>query len=178
MEVARLQARRGAIEQAIARTSTEVADKLSADSVTTELERIIATNEKQLAATQARYKAGTAPLAEIDQMKEKLARARIELAKRREELAKSVGGNQLAALNAELSSISIDLTESAAELQVLNTHLTQTESQLATANIFDPRTADIRPAKEAFEISRKRVAHLQGLLANLTLPNVTVIGGP
>jgi len=178
MEVARLQARRGAIEQAIARTTTEVADKLSADSVTTELERILATNEKQLAATEARYKAGTAPLAEIELMKEKLARARIELAKRREELAKSAGGSQLAAFNAELTSISIDLTEKSAGLQLLNTHLTQARSQLAAANTFDPRTADIRLAKEAFEASRKRIAHLQGLLADLTLPNLTVIGGP
>ena len=176
MDLARLNARQTAIQQEIAKITTEVADKLGADYVTVELERIIEINANQLAAIAKRVESGTAASTDLGLMREKLARARIELARRREELNKSAGGDQLTRLNNELSSLAIDLSERTAELQVLNTQLRQTESQLALATTFDPRVSQLRLIREAFETAERRIGQLRARIAGLTPPVVTVLG--
>ncbi len=176
MDVARFNARRTAIEQAVAKISVDVAQKLDADSVTTELEKILEINANLLAATKTRYESGTISGAEIQQVEEKLARARIELAKRREELSNAAGGYELAKFNSELTSLAIDLAEKTAELQVINTQLGQTESQLAMATTLHPQLSELRYAKEEFDAAQQRVSHLKTRMANLGPPTVTVIG--
>jgi len=176
MDVARLRARTAAVEQAIAQTTATVARKLEDDSVTKELERILEINAKLLEVAKKRYESGTASAAEIQQMEEKLARARIDLAKRREELSRIAGGDELAKFNSELTAIAIDLAEKTAELQVLDTQLGRTETQLAMATTLDPQLSELRYAKEAFEAAQRRVNELKTRLANLIPPTVTMIG--
>ncbi|MBL7152573.1 MAG: hypothetical protein ISS79_02560 [Phycisphaerae bacterium] len=176
MDVARFKARRTAIEQAVAKISVDVAQKLDADPVTAELEKILKINATLLAATKKRYESGTISGAEIQQVEEKLARARIELARRREELSKAAGGAELAKFNSELISLAIDLAEKTAELQVLNTQLGQTESQLAMATTLNTQLSELRYAKEAFDAAQRRISQLKARLANLVPPTVTVIG--
>ena len=176
MDVARLKARSTAIEQAVARISTEVAQRLGADSVTTELEKILEINANLLAVTKKRYESGTVSGAEIQQVEEKLARARIELARRREELSKAAGGDELAKFNSELTSLAIDLAEKTAELQVVNTQLGQAEGQLAMATTLNTQLSELRYAQEAFDAAQQRVSQLKARLANLVRPTVTVIG--
>ena len=97
MDVARFNARRTAIEQGVAKISIEVAQKLDADPVTAELEKILEINANLLTATKMQVESGIVSGAELQQVEEKLARARIELARRREELSKAAGGDQVAA---------------------------------------------------------------------------------
>ena len=176
MDVARLKARTNAVEQAIAKTAAVIAQKLEDDSVTKELEKILEINANLLQVAKKRFDSGTASAAEIQQMEEKLARARIDLAKRREELSRTAGGDELARFNSELTAIAIDLAERTAELQVLNTQLAQTEGQLAIATTLDPQLSELRYAKEAFDAAQRRVSNLKTRLANLVPPTVTVIG--
>lgn len=176
MDVARMKARRAAIEQAVGETHAQITTRLADDSVTTELQRILEINANLLTATKQRYESGTVSSAEIQQVEEKLARARIELARRREELSKAAGGNELAKFNSELTTLAIDLAEKTAELQVINTQLGQTEGQLAMATTLNTQLSELRYAKEAFDAVQQRVNRLKTRLANLTPPTVTVIG--
>jgi len=176
MDVARMKARRTATEQAIAQISNEVDRKMTADLVTTELQKILETSAGLLTAANERHKAGAASLGQVREMEQKLARARIELAKRREELSKAAGGDQIAKLNSELTSLSIDLAEKTAELQILNAQLGQTEAQLAMATTLNPKLSELRYAKEASDAAQQRASQLKTRLANLTPPTVTVIG--
>ncbi len=176
MEVASLNARHSAIEQQIAKISKDVADKVKDDPITIELQGIVDGLTRQLVDKENLLKAGRSTSAELEEMRQKLARARIELAKRREELSKSFGGDQLAQFNKEYANSMVELAEKTAMLNIATDQLRQTEQQLTAATTFYPRLSRMRTAREAFEIADSRVNQLEILAANLQPPTVTVLG--
>jgi hypothetical protein len=121
----------------IAQTGQSVQEQLKADAITTELESIVKLNEEQLAAVQQLVKAGNASAAEIAQPSEKLARAKIELAMRRQELSKSAGGDLLASRNDELASLAFEATQCDAEMQSLQEQLRETEDLVTKADEYE-----------------------------------------
>lgn len=176
MEVASLNARRSAIEQQIAKIGKEVANKVKDDLITVELQGIVDGLTKQLVDKNKLFEAGRSSSAELEDMRQKLARTRIELAKRREELSKSFGGDQLAQFNTGYANSMVELAEKTAMLSIVTDQLRQTEQQLTAATTFDPRLSRMRTAREAFEIANRRVNQLEILAANLQPPTVTVLG--
>ena len=62
------------------------------------------------------------------------------------------------------------------KLQVLNTQLRQTESQLALATTFDLRVSQLRLIREAIETAERRIGELTARIAGLALPVVMVLG--
>jgi hypothetical protein len=112
----------------------------------------------------------------IRALKEQVARAKIEVARRREEIAGSVGGRRLEEFNAELGRLAIDRAEKEAQGTVLHQQLDRVEQQMARAALFDPEAARARLGREMLDILARRVAELQMRLANLQPPVVTVIG--
>jgi chromosome segregation ATPase len=176
LDLAGWEARRAAIQEQIVRAKVESERKLALDQVTQELERIVQAAANRLARTEERYEKKTEPVAVIEDSREQLARARIELARRREELGRSVGGGQIDGFSSELARVAVDAAEKRAQLDILRRQLEEVRRELAKASRFDPQAARIRLAKDTLETTERRVAELKTRLANLQPPTVTMIG--
>jgi K+/H+ antiporter YhaU regulatory subunit KhtT len=120
---------------------------------------------------------GRASVTELAQANESLTRAKIEMAKRREDLARQTGGGQLEAFTAEMVRMTVDNAEKQAQMAILRKQLDQTQVQLAQATRFDPEAARVRAMRESIEVMDRRIADLQMRVATLQTPTVTIIGG-
>ncbi len=178
METARLRARQSAIEMQIARiTGQTLAEaKVQADPVIAELEQLVEMHAAQLTSMEKQYQAGRLGGDELADIKEKLTRARIDLAKRRQQSSLSAGGGQLTKYNNELADITIELVEKAAALRVISEQLGQTEQHLMVSTMLDPQISRIRMATKAFEIADQRVNALNTRIVNLQPPVVSILG--
>jgi hypothetical protein len=170
------EARRKAIADQIARTEVEANARLSDDEVTKELESLVELSAENLSNLRKQADAGRVSLAELGQATESLTRARIELAKRREELGKQAGGGQLEQLNGELGRMAIEGAEKEAQKGILTERLAQMQQELARASTFDPEAAQRRMSREEIDILARRIGELRVRAANLQSPMVTVIG--
>ena len=153
--------------------------RIAGDEVTQQLEDILAMTVRALTQEEGQYASQHPALersAAIRQLREQVARAKIELAKRREEIAKSAGGTRLEMFSGDLSQIAIDSAEKQAQLDVLRGQIKKTQQELARASKFDPQAARIRIAKETLDIAERRVAELKTRLLNLQPPTVMMIG--
>ncbi len=171
------------MKERIAKIKEQIEAENNEDTITKELERLIASQieqldflKKQWESLVARGMASSKPSNEINEAEEKLARTKIELAKRREELAKPIGVEQLSSVNDNLSMTMLDLAEKKAELQVVVKQLNELESQIKAASIIDPNVLKIRQARKALEEAEKRVNELKATEANLQPPQVIAIG--
>lgn len=176
LDLAGWEARRAAIQEQIVRAKVESERKLALDQVTQELERIVQAATNRLAQMEERYENKTEPVAVIEDSREQLARARIELARRREEVGRSVGGGRLDEFSSELTRTAVNMAEKRAQLDILRRQLDEVRLELAKASTFDPQAARLRMAKEWLDIAERRVAELTTQLANLQPPTVTMIG--
>jgi len=170
------EARRRAITEQIMQTERDTERKLAQDQVTSEFENLVQLSAENLSNLRKQADAGRASGANLAQATENLTRARIELAKRREELSKQVGGGQLEQLTGEMCRIAIDRAEREAQRDILGKQLAQVQQQLAQASRFDPEAARTRMAREGLDILARRIAELQMRVANLQPPMVTTIG--
>ncbi|HUW17705.1 MAG TPA: hypothetical protein VMW16_00215 [Sedimentisphaerales bacterium] len=175
MEIARQEARRSAIEEQIVRINDAVAEKVKSDPTAFEIQRLIDINARELERAREALDSGRR-VTGIDEVTEKIARAKIDLARRREELSNAVGGSQLARLSGHLTDLMIDLAERRAELDVVGSQFEEIQEQLRMASAFDPQASQIRLAREALEIAEHRVNALKEHLASLQPPTVTVLG--
>ena len=177
MEIARLLARQSAIEMRIAATERQIAAKLKTDPVSAELQQLVEMHASQLALMERQFQAGKLPVVELADIKEKLTRAKIELAQRHEQLSKSAGGDQLTKYNNELADKTIEFAEKTAALRVLSEQLGQAEQQFMAATVVNPRVSRIRQATRAFEIADQCVDELNTRSATLRPPVVSMLGG-
>jgi len=176
MELARLQGRMPAIEKQIVRIKEEIDEKVQADQVSEELRKILDMQVKRLEGFKKLVDDGDINGGVAD-AEEKLARAKIELARRREQIGASAGTDQLAKYSNELAALTIDQAEKKAMLDVVKNQLDQTEQQLTAGDISDPQISRIRMAMQAIEIAERRANELNARLLNLQLPWVSVLGG-
>jgi len=176
MEIARLVARQSAIEMQITKIRDQIEAKVKPDPVTAELQQLIEMHASQLAVIETQ-RTGRHPAIESVDIKEKLTRAKIELAQRHEQISKAAGGDQLTKYNNELADMTIEFAEKTAALQVLSKQLGQTEQQFMSATVLDPQVSRIRMATRAFEIAARRVDELNTRSATLRPPVVSMLGG-
>ncbi|HCO95803.1 MAG TPA: hypothetical protein DIU00_17970 [Phycisphaerales bacterium] len=176
MELARLQGRMPAIEEQIKRIKKEIDERIQTDQVSEELRKILAVQEKYFEGVKRLVENGTVPNSELADAEEKLARARIELARRSEQIGVSVGANQLATFSHELATLAIDMAEKKAMLEIVSNQLNQTEQQLTASTILDPKVSQIRLAVRALEIAERRINELNTLSLNVQPPTVSVLG--
>ena len=146
MELARLQGRMPAIEEQIMRIRKDIDEKIQADQVSEELRKILQLQIKYLEGVKKLVESGHVQDAAVADAEEKVARANIELARRREQIGASAGTDQLAKLSNELATLAIDMAEKSATLEVIKKQLDRTEQQLAVADISDPQVSRVRLA--------------------------------
>jgi hypothetical protein len=176
LEQAGMRARRRAIEEQIGRTRVESEDLLANDAVTGELERLLKLRTDALELVRRQVEAGQIPVSGTVEAEEDLARARIEMARRREELMQSAGGGRLEDLNRQLSEIAIDSAETDAIMETLRRHLAEVDTQLAQAAALKDQADRTYSAKQTRDLLERQVRRLQEQLARLNPPLVTIIG--
>ena len=161
LDLAGMDARREAIAAQTAGVRQRVSEKLSTDPAIREFEKL----------SQVYSSSSGSP-----EEREKAIRTKIELANRREELSKQVGGSQLEEFNKELSRMAIDKAEKEAQLQIVRKQLDEVQKEMAQVLTFDPEAARLRMARETLDITGRRVVELQTRMVDLQAPTVTVIG--
>ena len=175
LDQASLEARRIAIEDQLERAQLEARDELGSDTVTVELQKLVDLQANALAQQRQQVEYGRLPESALSEAQENLAKAKIELARRREDLTWSASGGRLTNLSGQLSQIAIDRAEKNARLDILRRHLADVEKELSQIAAFEAQAAQIESAKMEIEaLSRKRV-ELETELASLPVPLVTVI---
>jgi multidrug resistance efflux pump len=177
MELARLRGRIPAIEEQIVRIKQEIDQKVQGDQVSEELRKILAGQVKYFERVKRLVDDGSVSNSELDDAEEKIARAKIELARRREQIGVSAGTDQLAKFSNELATLTIDMAEKTAMLEIIKNQLDQTEQQLTSSNLSDPQVSRIRMTMQALDIAERRVNELNARLVNLQIPTVSVLGG-
>lgn len=91
------------IAKEIADTEVKIREKVANDPITIELQRIVDIQTDSLKRTQELVKEGAVSSAEVEDVLEKLARARIEIAQRREQISRVEGGDRLNQLSSKLA---------------------------------------------------------------------------
>lgn len=175
MQMAGMEARRQAIEEQTARTRNEADRKLAQDTVTKEFQTLVQMMETRLSQLRKQVDAGQLPQSELTPAMENLTRARIELAKRQEELRKEAGGGRLDEFASQLSQMAILTAEQRARLEVYRSQLDETQRQLARASAFDPQVARLRTAQQALDIAERQITELTNRRVQLQRPSVTVM---
>jgi hypothetical protein len=166
-----------ATTQKISEIRVNITEQLENDSILIEQQKIVDLIGKLLVETEKQAKAGRIPASQVDETKEKLARARIEKARRRESLSKSIGGDLIASLNKELADRSIQVTELEASLVSLVKQLAEAESLLAKTDDYELLTIKVEMAKQSLQESilwRDRTSRQIRLLQS---PMVSILGG-
>ena len=175
MELARLEGRIPAIEMQIRRIKDEIDEKVRGDQVSEELRKILDMQVKRLEGFKKLVDDGDINDGVAD-AEEKIARAKIELARRREQIGVSAGADQLAKFSNEMATLAIDMAEQKAMLEIVSNQLNRTEQQLTAFTILDPQVSQIRFAIRTLEIAEKRVNELNTLALNVQPPTVSVLG--
>jgi len=161
----------------IADIQARIKKQLENDSITTELQSIVEMSGKLVIEAEKQVKAGTISSLQLDELKEKLARARIEIARRREQLISSVGGNLIESLNKELADRSIQATQDEASIRSLEQQLVEAESLLAKADDYELLSIKADIAKQNLQESILWRDRTSRQIRFLQSPMVSILGG-
>jgi len=161
----------------IADIQARIKTRLENDSITIELQSIVEMSGKLVIEAEKQVKAGTISSIQLDEIKEKLARARIEIARRREQLSSSVGGNLIESLNKELADRSIRATQDEASIRSLEQQLAEAESLLAIADDYELLSLKADIAKQNLQESILWRDRTNRQIRFLQSPMVSILGG-
>ena len=161
----------------IADIQAKIKQQLENDSITMELQNIVGMSNKFVVEAEKQVQAGKISSLQLDELKEKLARAKIEIARRREKLSSSVGGNLVESLNKELADRSIRATQDAAFIRSLEQQLAEAESLLAKADDYELLSLKADIAKQNLQESILWRDRTSRQIRFLQSPMVSIIGG-
>ncbi len=125
MELVARRARRQAIEEQIARIGKEVTARLGDDEVSAELGKVVELRERQAQGVRVMHEAERVSEREMDDALEKMALAKVELFRHRQEMSRQAGGGLLEEFNAELHHLAIDAAEMEARFKFASSQLEQ-----------------------------------------------------
>lgn len=160
----------------IVETQAKVAEQLQKDPITIELKGIADIHTKSLENIQKLVKAGRASSDKVEEVLEKLARARIELAKRREQISNSAGGNKLDRLNTELAEYSLNMAQNEVSTSNLKNQIAEAEAFLAKADDYELLSLKADISKQNLEEALLWRDRLGRNIRSIQPPDVTVIG--
>lgn len=125
------------ISEQIVQTKDKLEAQIKEDPVTAELARILQIQNDRYAAAEQLHAQATASSAEVADALEKVTRARIELAQRREQLSKAAGGDKISSLNNKLADLSLKVTQADAHRKRLEQQLAEAEELLTKADTYE-----------------------------------------
>ncbi|MCD6395717.1 MAG: hypothetical protein J7M40_19710 [Planctomycetes bacterium] len=160
----------------IEQSRRKLAEKLQTDDIMQELEQIVKINKKKMEYTNKLHEKGTASQLDMAKATEELARARIEFAKRAEEVSLSVAGGQEGEWNDKLASISVEMAQNAARVAGLQPQLKRGEVLLAMADRYEVESLKSGLAKRNLEKAILWQSQMSRKVRVLSPPTVIVIG--
>jgi len=167
-----------AITRQIAEIQTKIQKDIEDDAVTKELKELVALQQQNFQQVEKLYKSGSASLIDgVADAREKLTRARIEVAQRREQLSKSSGGNRIESLNSQLANYTIKEIQNRARLSNLKQRLTKAENLLARADHYEMLSLKIDIAKQNLQETILWRDRMNRRIRMIQPPMVSVIGG-
>lgn len=166
-----------AITSKIAESEAKATEKLKSDPVTNELQRLLELQYVHIDSVKKLVESGKAGQSELADAEERLARARIELAKRREELTKSTGGELIASLNNQLSNLSIETAQYEARVSNIREQMQETQELLTKADEYELLSMKADIAKQNLQEALRLLDRMTREERLLQLaPTVTVLG--
>jgi len=176
MKISRSKARCKAIEKQMLVLSMQIEEKTKNDPVTSELKNILEIHLRRVEAAERLFESGKKSIAELEDIREKLSIAKIDLARRQEEIRRTVGGNQLESYKDELANLTIEFAEDMAGLQEIHERLAQVEIQLKNSVILESQASKIQLAEARLVKAQTRLDMLRSRRNTFSRPTVTVIG--
>jgi len=146
------------------------------DPITRELKSMLDVHERRLKETQKLYDAGRASASDLEDIKEKIIRARIELAKRQEEVSNPPGGIVLGSYNNELANLSTEMTLAQQAIRSFEDQLKEAEDLLGRADDYELLSLKAGIARQNLEETLLWRARLGRNIRSIQPPDVTVIG--
>ena len=145
------------------------------DPITKEFMSILDVHEGRLKETQKLYDSGRASAADIQDIREKIIRARIDLAKRQEEVS-NPRGIVLGSLNNELANLSTKMTMAQQEIRSFEEQLKEAEDLLGKTDDYELLSLKADIARQNLEETLLWRARLGRNIRSIQPPDVTVIG--
>jgi hypothetical protein len=177
MDLAIRQARRQAIEQQIAELNKRIDERIAGDQLLRDLQRLVEIQAEVERNTKHLVEVGKADQQQLGEAFERVVKAKVELARQREAVAQSAGGELLAKFHSELSEISVRQAEMEAQVGVARDQLRKAEAQLAQAVASMPQRIERDLAMRSLKEAEERIYSIRQDLANLQSPTITIIGG-
>jgi len=146
------------------------------DLIIGELKSMLVVHEKRLRDTQKLYEDGSISASDLEDVKEKILRARIELAKRQEEVSNPPGGIVLGSYNNELANLSTKMTLAQQEIPSFEEQLKEAEDLLEKADSYELLSLKAEIARQNLEETLLWHARLGRNIRSIQPPDVTVIG--
>lgn len=152
----------------IASARDKAQERVKEDAVTSELEEMLRRQEQELTNTEQLAASGRSTAADVAEVRDKLSRAKIGLANRREELRQLAGGELAFKLQDKIANLSTERSLAQARLAQLETRLAMSKELFAKADDFELLSikADVarRNLQEVMELRnglRRRVRMVQ-----------------
>jgi len=161
----------------IAETQAKIMEQLENDSITIELQKIVQLIGRLLIEAERQAEMGKILPSQVNEIKEKLARAKIEIAIRRESLSKSIGGNLIESLNKGLADRSITAAQDEASIRSLERQLVEAELLFAKADDYELLSLKADVAKQTLQESILWRDRTSRQIRLLQLPMVSILGG-
>jgi hypothetical protein len=143
-----MQARDQAINDEIKKTELRLASKTDSDETIKNLITLLQMRIDRFDSLKKLQAAGVAPTQELQSAEADVLSAKIELDKTRAALKRTSGGDQLDALNNELSRLAIDRAETLARRDYLKKISDETEKQLRESREEEKLAGDAKPVLE------------------------------
>jgi uncharacterized membrane protein YgcG len=165
------------ISEQIAQTREKLAAQIKEEPVIAELERMLKIQTDRYAAAEQLHALSTASSAEVADALEKVTRARIELAQRREQLNRAAGGDKISSLNNKLADLSLRVTQADAQRRRLEQQLTEAEELLTKADTYELLSLKANLERQNLQQALVWRDAISRQIRMLQEPQVSVLGG-
>jgi hypothetical protein len=180
MELYGTDARQRAMEEQIAKLGKQAEAKLDDDPILAELKKVLQIREEKLKRETMMMNQGTISPTELADSREHLALARIEVARRREEIGKTAGGESLNNWNIELADLAIKRAEIESRFSLTQKQLEQIKEKdlLTLAYQIEDLNRDISNLRSTVENASEEIDNWQRELERLKArqPKVRLLG--
>ncbi|RJP37151.1 MAG: hypothetical protein C4547_05850 [Phycisphaerales bacterium] len=169
-------ARREAVEQQIAQISKDVQGHVGGDEIARELARVVELREAEVARLM-KLKEMSLAAGEIGEAEERLAMARVELLRHRQELARASGGQMLPEFNHDLRRLAIAEAELEARRQMLHVRRDKITSLLDMCEEYERKSEALSRLDDRLDRTRDVEDELADAIELAAPPSLVLIHG-
>jgi chromosome segregation ATPase len=167
-------ARREALEQAIAESSQRIEQRVAADPIAAELQKVVDARQLRVDSLKKLAAAAATNQTEVSDGIAAAAEARAKLLQRRHDAAAESGGSALDGFNHELMTISIDSKELSAKLDYLKKQLDGLRQASDEEDSLKRLETDATQAHDGLDSASHRLRDIEQQIATRTPPHIVI----